>query len=50
MPQQWSEHHDSFLEDYLHHLESKVLNKERILFGKQKNGYMFPSFMYIRVC
>ncbi|EGR30970.1 hypothetical protein IMG5_119850 [Ichthyophthirius multifiliis] len=48
MPQQWAEQHDSFIEDYLHHLESKVLNKERLLFGKQKNGYIFPSYMYIR--
>lgn len=49
MPQVFADHHDSFLEDYLHHLESKVLNKDRLLFGKAKNGYIFPSFMYVRV-
>jgi len=49
MPQVFADHHDSFIEDYLHHLESKVLNKDRLLFGKAKNGYVFPSFMYVRV-
>ncbi|KAL4426928.1 hypothetical protein ABPG74_012928 [Tetrahymena malaccensis] len=48
MPQVFADHHDSFLEDYLHHLESKVLNRERLLFGKAKNGYIFPSYMYVR--
>lgn len=48
MPQVFAEHHDSFIEDYLHHLESKVLNRERLLFGKAKNGYVFPSYMFVR--
>ena len=34
MPQIYSEFHDKFLEDFMHTLEGRLLNKERILIGK----------------
>lgn len=33
--------HDKFIEEFLHTIEGRILNKERILLGKMKNGYIF---------
>ena len=49
MPQIYSDYHDKFIEDFLHTLEGRVLNKERTLLGKTKSGYLIPHYNYTRV-
>jgi hypothetical protein len=49
MPIIYGDHHDKFLEDFLHSLEGRILNKERLLMGRTKNGYIFPHQNYTRV-
>lgn len=49
MPSMFADHHDSILEEYLHTLESNFLNKDKLVMGKGKNGYVVPTTIYIRV-
>ena len=49
MPHIIAELHDNFLDDYLNTLESKILNTDRLLMGRVKNGYITPLYIYIRV-
>lgn len=48
MPHIIAELHDNFLDDYLNTLESKILNTDRLLMGRVKNGYITPLYIYIR--
>ena len=50
MPQLYSKRHDRFLEHYLSSNEANLVgkNKERLIFGKNKAGYMFPSYITIK--
>lgn len=48
MPSLYGVHHDDFLKRFLDTSESTLLNKERILFGKHKNGYIFPFIVLLR--
>ncbi len=48
MPEVYSKHHDTFLENYLNTLEPRILNKERLVVGKHKNNYVFPIYIYVR--
>jgi PAS domain S-box-containing protein len=48
MPNIFAKQHDFFLETYLSTFESRLLNRERPIFGKSKNGYMFPFVIYVR--
>ena len=49
MSELWADVHDNYIETYLHTLESKVLNKDRSVYGLAKNGYVFPFFLNTRV-
>ncbi|CAD8070227.1 unnamed protein product [Paramecium primaurelia] len=48
MPNIYAQYHDQFLEGYTQNQESRVLNRERLLIGKHKSGYIFPFFIYVR--
>lgn len=49
MPNLFANHHDSFIENYVNNKESKLFNKERLIFGKNKSGYALPLFLMIKV-
>jgi len=49
MPEFWANVHDSYIERFLHTLESKSLNKDRYVYGLAKNGYIFPVQIHVRV-
>jgi len=50
MSELYSEHHDSFIENYLNMGESSIIakNKERLVFGKHKTEYVFPAYLSIK--
>lgn len=48
MPNVFSQTHDLFMETYLQTFESRIMNRERPIFGKAKNGYLFPFIIYVR--
>jgi len=49
MPILYSIHHDSFIENYVNNKDSKLFNKERLVFGKNKSGYALPLYLMIKV-
>ncbi|KAL4506973.1 hypothetical protein ABPG72_001394 [Tetrahymena utriculariae] len=48
MPQMYARYHDQFLESYLATLEPRILNVERILSMKSKQGYISPLIVLVR--
>ncbi|CAD8192732.1 unnamed protein product [Paramecium pentaurelia] len=48
MPNVFAQSHDQFMEAYLQTYESRIMNRERMIIGKSKNGYIFPFFIYVR--
>ena len=40
MPKIFANPHDKFIEDYLNTLVPRLLNRDRFVFGKHKNGYL----------
>jgi PAS domain S-box-containing protein len=48
MPQIYAKHHDIFFEEYLTTNELKCPNKERPIFGKYKNNYIFPLYISLQ--
>ncbi len=48
MPNLYQVHHDSFIENYVSNKDSKLFNKERMVFAKNKAGYAFPIFLMIK--
>ncbi len=42
MPSLYSKYHDNFLNKFKETGKANLINNERILFGKHKNGYIFP--------
>jgi PAS domain S-box-containing protein len=50
MPEVYGEYHDSFIENYLNMGESSLIarNKERLVFGKHKTEYVFPTYVSIK--
>ncbi len=49
MPNIISDVHDSLVEEYLHTLDSQILNRDKFILGKSKHGYLVPLIIYIRV-
>lgn len=49
MPNLYSIHHDSFIENYVNNKESRLFNKERLVYGKSKSGYALPIYLMIKV-
>lgn len=49
MPILYSIHHDSFIENYVNNKDSRLFNKERLVFGKSKSGYALPIYLMIKV-
>ena len=47
MPDIHAKYHNLFLENYLATQEAKFMNKERMVFIKNKSGYIFPSYVNI---
>jgi hypothetical protein len=51
MPMLFSNYHDRILDNYQQTNKSKMMNKERQVWGKSKNGYIFPFVILIKpVC
>ncbi|CAD8150032.1 unnamed protein product [Paramecium pentaurelia] len=48
MPQLYAKHHDDFLRRFLDTNEATLLNKERLLLGKHKNGYLLGINVLLR--
>ena len=48
LPQVYAKHWDQFLENFLSTGDLKYMNKERSIFGRYKNNYIFPIFMNIK--
>jgi PAS domain S-box-containing protein len=48
LPQIFAKHWDQFLENFLSTGELKYMNKEKSIFGRYKNNYIFPVFMNIK--
>ena len=51
MPNIFSKHHDSFIENYLatYNPDIKNVTKDRVLFGKTRSNYIFPFYLTIKV-
>jgi len=49
MPPLYAKYHDKFLDNYLNNKESKYFSRDRLLFGKNKSGFIFPVFIIIKV-
>lgn len=48
MPNLYQIHHDSFIENYVSNKDSRLFNKERMVFAKNKAGYAFPIYLMIK--
>lgn len=48
LPIIYARYHDSFIERYLQTLEGKIVNQDRYLPAKAKNGYILQSVAHIR--
>ena len=48
MPKIISDRHDEILENFITTMQSNSLNKERVLYGKNKNGYLIPITIFLR--
>ena len=48
MPLIFSTIHDKILKKFLETNELKLANSERFLYGKIKNGYIFPIYLIIK--
>lgn len=48
MPSLHSKYHDSFLENLKESQQPSFMTKERLIFGKTKSGYIFPSYISIQ--
>ncbi len=49
MPEMVANSHDKIIEDFLMQKGSKMLFKERILYGKTKCGYLLPIYLTLQV-
>jgi PAS domain S-box-containing protein len=48
MPKLYAVNHDYFLQIFLKNKNKKVNTDERLVLGKNKNGYIFPIFLQLR--
>lgn len=48
MPMVYQKYHDSFIENYVSNKDSRLFNKERQVYAKNKAGYTFPIFLMIK--
>lgn len=48
MPRLFALYHDKILENYQQTNKAKMMNKERIAWGKSKDGYLFPFSIIIK--
>jgi PAS domain S-box-containing protein len=48
MPKLFANHHDKILENYQQTNKTKMMNRERVVWGKSKDGYMFPFTILIK--
>lgn len=49
MPKVYADQHDQFMKNYLETSESKVIGAERILLAQNKNNYLVPCTLMIKV-
>ena len=49
MPSIYSKNHDLFIEKFLNALDLRVLNREKMFFGKNKMNYIFKIQTKIKV-
>lgn len=48
MPRTYASIHDSILENYALNGKAVMMNKERLIWGRSKNGYLFPFTILIK--
>lgn len=48
MPRLFATYHDRILEHYQQTNRPKMMNKERTIWGRAKNGYLFPFVIIIK--
>ena len=49
MPKVYADLHDGFMRNYLETSESRVIGMERVVFPQNKNGYLVPCTLMIKV-
>ncbi|CAD8089671.1 unnamed protein product [Paramecium primaurelia] len=49
MPKVYADQHDQFMKNYLETSDSKVIGQERILLAQNKNNYLVPCTLMIKV-
>ena len=49
MPKIYADKHDSFMRNYLETSESKVIGMERLILTQNKQGFMIPATLMIKV-
>jgi len=48
MPSIFAKHHDEILKRYTETSESTFINKDKLVYGKNKSGYIFPLIIQIK--
>jgi hypothetical protein len=49
MCEPFATYHDTFIENYLNTLEPRILNRERFIFGLNKNKYSYNFIYFILI-
>ena len=49
MPSVFGDIHDKFIQDFLDTTQSKILNKEKVVYAKSKEGYLIPCTIMIKL-
>ena len=49
MPKLISNLHDKFIESFLNNIDLKAYTKDRIVYGKNKSGYLVPANLNIKM-
>jgi PAS domain S-box-containing protein len=48
MPKLLSDNHDSFLQNYFETAKAKILEQQRVVIAKDKDGYIIPCFILVK--
>ena len=49
MPRIIQLHHDKFLENFLNNIELKIYSKDRVVYGKNKSGFLVQANLNIKM-
>ena len=48
MPKLLTDNHDSFLQNYFETAKAKILEQQRVVIAKDKDGYIIPSYILVK--